>query len=136
MHLTLKRLATAHGAVVGVLTGLPVTLYTLEDQWRDNQRGVSCILPGFYEVHPHGWEADTPFRFKRVWQLQKVRDRAGILIHAGNYHTNTEGCILVGMGLQISRTQAMVNDSQNALEYLRKTIGERGFTISIEGYGE
>lgn len=136
MHLTLTRKITANGAVIGVLKGLSKTLYTLEDQWRDNQRMVSCIPAGFYEVHPHGWEKNTPFRFKQVWQLQKVKNRVGILIHAGNRHSDTVGCILLGMGMQISQSQSMVTDSQLAIALMRKEIGEAGFTISIDGYGE
>lgn len=135
MHLILKRGLTTNGAVLGILTGLSKTLYTLEDQWRGNQRGVSCIPAGTYEVRPHGWDEGSSVRFKEVWQLQNVPGRSAILIHAGNYHSNTEGCILPGLGLVVSQTQSMVTESREAIKLMRKEIGEQPFTISIDGFG-
>ncbi|QCL83919.1 hypothetical protein CFBP5875_04705 [Agrobacterium pusense] len=131
MELRLERKIAANNAVIGVLTGLSVPIYTLEDAWRNNAPNVSCIPPATYKVKPHGWEENTPFKYKRVWQLQNVPGRSAILIHSGNKHQDTQGCILVGLGLQISQTQSMVNDSKLALEILRKEIGERFFTIVI-----
>lgn len=131
MELRLERKIAANNAVIGVLTGLSVPIYTLEDAWRNNAPNVSCIPPGTYKVKPHGWEEGTPFKYKRVWQLQNVPGRSAILIHSGNKHQDTQGCILVGLGAQISQTQSMVNDSKLALEILRREIGERFFTIVI-----
>ena len=53
--LTLTRKITAHGAVIGELSGLDKTLWVLEDEWRNNQPRKSCIPPGTYTVKPHGW---------------------------------------------------------------------------------
>ena len=136
MQLTLKRRITANGAVIGDLLGLSKRLFVLEDEWRGNQRGISCIPAGFYQVKPHGWEPDTSLKYRQVWQLQKVSGRTGILIHAGNTHRDTEGCLLVGMGMQISQLSSMVTDSRMALDLMRKEIGESDFTIMIEGYGD
>lgn len=132
MELTLTRLTMENDSVIGRLDGLSKTLWVLEDKWRNNQRSVSCVPVGKYVVKPHGWEVNTPFKYKRTWQLQNVTNRTGILIHAGNIHKDTEGCLLVGMGCQISQTQTMVNDSKTAIEFLRKEIGEREFTLTIK----
>lgn len=131
MELTLTRKIAANGAVIGVLTGLSKPIYTLEDAWRDNKPNVSCVPEGTYQVKPHGWEEKTPFKYKQVWQLQRVPGRSAILIHAGNTHQDTEGCILVGLGMQVTQLKSMVSDSRLAVELLRKEIGEREFTIVI-----
>ena len=131
MDLTLTRLTTINDAVIGRLDGLSKTLWVLEDSWKNNQRNISCIPVGFYVVHPHGWENDTPFKYKKTWQLRNVPGRSGILIHAGNFIKDTQGCLLVGMGCQISQTQTMVNDSRTAIEFMRREIGENKFTLTI-----
>jgi hypothetical protein len=87
--------------------------YTLEEPWRDNMRGVSCVPLGRYFCTPH----NTP-RFPRVWILNDVPARSGILIHAGNTLADTTGCILVGS----APAPNGVKQSQAALEKLRRTL--------------
>src|SRR6185503_2528676 len=70
-------------------------LYTCEDDWLSNQRGISCIPAGAYTLHrstyiKHGIE---------VFEVTGVPGRRRILIHPGNTEEDTEGCILVGMRL-------------------------------------
>ncbi len=130
--LRLRRLLTANGACVGVLSGLSRTLYTLEDEWRDNRRGVSCIPAGTYRVTPHGWAANTPLTFKQVWQVLNVPSRIGILFHAGNKHAETEGCILAGLTLLVTQLVSSVGDSRMAIDLMRREIGENEFTLTIE----
>jgi len=131
VELRLERKLAANGAVIGVLNGLSVPIYTLEDAWKNNQPNVSSIPLGRYQVKPHGWEINSPFKYKQVWQIQNVPGRSAILIHAGNTHQDTQGCILVGLGMQITQLKSMVSDSRLAVDLLRKEIGEREFTLVI-----
>ena len=65
---------------------------TLERPWLDNQHDVSCIPPGVYtcrRVHSPHFGCD-------VFQICDVPDRANVLIHWGNFFTDSEGCVLVG----------------------------------------
>ena len=117
-------------STLGIMEGLSEPIYTLEDAWRDNKRNVSCIPAGTYKVTPHGWEKNTPFKYKRTWLINGVPNRSAILIHAGNTHQDTQGCILVGKGLSIA-DRAMVTNSRTALEMLRREIGEASFTLEI-----
>ena len=103
----------------------------LEDMWRSNRRNISCIPSGTYRVEPHGWDPATTVKFKQTGRLLDVPGRSGSLIHAGNTHLNTEGCLLVGMGLSVSQLLSSVNDSQIAISRLRKEIGQRGFNLTI-----
>lgn len=134
MELRLERKIQANGAIVGVLSGLSVPLYTLENDWLLNKPNVSCIPTGTYEVKPHGWQPDSPVKYKSVWQLQKVIGRSAILIHAGNTKKDTQGCILVGMTLQVTQLGSSIGDSRMAVDLMRKEIGNRSFTIVIAAH--
>ena len=67
------------------------TCKTLELPWRDNQRRISRIPSGIYPVLKH----ISP-RFGDTLWIHDVPNRSEILIHRGNYHRDTLGCILVG----------------------------------------
>ncbi len=64
---------------------------TLELPWKNNQTSVSCIPEGTYDVVKRYSD-----KYKNHFHLLNVPDRSFILIHSGNYYTQTEGCILVG----------------------------------------
>lgn len=64
---------------------------TLELPNNGNQRMVSCIPEGIYDVIR--WHSD---KFGDCFLVTNVPGREAILIHIGNYTTDTKGCILVG----------------------------------------
>ncbi len=75
--------------------------YTLENPWLDNRRGASSIPVGRWPLRLRGeggYHAEYTKRF--AWHEEMVEvvvpDRTFILFHIGNYHRNTDGCILVG----------------------------------------
>jgi hypothetical protein len=75
--------------------------YTLENAWRGNERGVSCIPAGSYPLRLRtegGYHQNYAKRF--AWHKGMVEvvvhDRTFILFHIGNYHRDTDGCILLG----------------------------------------
>ncbi|MGY6663352.1 MAG: DUF5675 family protein [Glycocaulis sp.] len=78
--------------------------WTLENRWRNNERRVSRIPAGRYRVifQPvlGGWHARLAARFPAIHhrpiELADVPGRSAILIHPGNFHTDTLGCILPG----------------------------------------
>ena len=131
MQLTLRRIFEANRATLGMLRVSDLTFFTLEDEWKDNKPNVSCIPSGQYVLRPHGWEPDTPFREKEVWELCNVSGRSGILIHAGNSNADTKGCILVGKSLHVTQQQSRVEDSKLAIEALRALLGQDYHTLTI-----
>lgn len=131
LSVTLHRFAEHGKNTLGVLRidhMTHPTIFTCEDLWQDNRPNISCIPPGTYRCDPHGWETTSQHRFKKVWRLVNVQGRSAILIHAGNDNTDTEGCILVGFGIW----NAGITDSVKALDYLRKVIGEKSFTLVVK----
>ena len=69
--------------------------WTLEPRDLDNIQDKSCIPEGVYNYKFR----DSP-KNGRVLELQNVEFRKRIQMHGGNYVRNTDGCILVGKGLQ------------------------------------
>lgn len=64
---------------------------TLELAWKNNQNNISCIPAGRYKVVPRRSQ-----KFKDHFEITGVPNRSLVLFHWGNYHTNTEGCVLSG----------------------------------------
>ena len=92
MKATLTRNWYDKKQTLGQLEVGDLTLYTLELPWLENQRRISCIPEGTYKVTSH-----VSKKFGKCFWLREVPNRTGILIHAGNYHWHTLGCILVGL---------------------------------------
>lgn len=81
--------------VLGENDGVEFYCHTLELPWKDNQRNISCIPKGEYEVKKR-----TSKRFKEHFHITGVDNRSYILIHSGNYHHQIRGCVLVGDDLR------------------------------------
>ena len=81
--------------------------YTLERPWLDNSPNISCIPEGQYFVKL----LYSPHFGRPLPHILGVPGRIGILIHALNYVTQTEGCI--GIGDQ--QHDGNILDSQHAL---------------------
>lgn len=67
---------------------------SLELPYLNNRRRVSCIPLGKYIAKKH----ISPKFGECLW-LQDVEGRSEILVHAGNFHTQILGCILIGLSL-------------------------------------
>lgn len=65
---------------------------SLELPYLNNRRRVSCIPLGKYIAKKH----ISPKFGECLW-LQDVECRSEILVHAGNFHTQILGCILIGL---------------------------------------
>jgi hypothetical protein len=90
---------------------------TLENPWLDNQRNISCIPEGQYKVRLR-LARESATRDYLHLLVQDVPNRKWILVHIGNYPSQTQGCILVGNG----REQDAVNNSRLAMDLVIKEI--------------
>lgn len=124
----LKRYYSGDDCTLGVLTSKDFYLYTLENPWKNNQRSISCIPAGTYNVRPF-----SGARYHDVWKVESVANRDAILIHYGNTEKDTEGCILVGTDVGTIADDKAVIRSRNAVRELTEHIGfgER-FVLVIE----
>ena len=111
MKLKLVRVSEHNDATLGVLCldARPIAV-TLEDKWRDNERMVSCIPTGHYKVKRH----ISP-KFGECFKVIEVPERSEILIHAGNTHKDTHGCILLGLQFGTIGTEAAILSSRAAV---------------------
>jgi hypothetical protein len=125
-------------------------IYTLEDEYRLSKiRGETRIPEGFYEItlRTHGRfyeryskssiEAIRYFTQKHgVLELNSVPNFDSILIHCGNTHLDTAGCLLVGDTVNNnSETEGFISYSMNAYARLVEAVGywlDAGETYLIE----
>lgn len=91
-HLELIRIAYVPDGTFGVLLDedTPFCL-TLEREWNDNKRNISCIPRGSYICK----RIQSP-KFGDTFEVCDVPGRSHILFHRGNIEDDSHGCILVG----------------------------------------
>lgn len=114
MNYTLKRISDNGKSTIGYLSADKFKCFTLEDEYREEKVKRETRIPaGRYRVKLKRvlTGLTKKYREKHPWftwhlELQNVPNFTSIYIHVGNFETQTEGCILVGMG-------AMSGDKQS-----------------------
>lgn len=64
----------------------------LERGWRNNQRNISCVPEGTYDLV---LEYSNRFR-KDLWELKGVPNRSECKFHVANYWRQLNGCLSLG----------------------------------------
>jgi len=90
---------------------------TLENPWLDNQRNISCIPEGEYKVRLRLPRESATREYIHLL-IKDVPNRDFILVHRGNYPSQTQGCVLVGL----SSEQDVVYNSTLAMDLLIKEL--------------
>jgi len=164
--LTIKRYATAWGgtfARAAATNAAGATVwqgYTLEEQWVNNQRDISCIPAGRYRAKFRTPEnTPTTVRKMYVYELLDVPNRSGILIHAGKASGDQaateewlKGCIAPGtmVGTHVvgtdeetgahNVTKPAVVGTMDALEGFHRAVGRAAEILVVidweDGVGE
>lgn len=80
---------------LGSLYGPDGTLLakTMELPWKENQRSISCIPEGNYDMIKQPPKEGRPYSYFR---LPNVPGRTGILMHRITYVKDLKGCIGIG----------------------------------------
>lgn len=101
--------------------------HTLELPYRDNQRRISCIPHGKYKCVKR-----VSQKYGHHWHVLDVENRSLILIHSGNFHTHTLGCILVGFGTKDINNNGLcdVTRSIECMNWLRANMPDE-FELEI-----
>lgn len=117
---------------IGRLTAGDFKCFTLELPWLFNQKNVSCIPAGSYFATRY----KSPSKGD-VILLINVENRDYIEIHAGNYTSQIQGCILVGDSIKYLNADGIpdVTNSRVTLENLLAGLPEV-FTIKISRVSE
>jgi len=117
------------GQLFVIEDGTPIySCYTLELPDKGNQKRISCIPAGEYKVK----KRFSP-KFRNHFHVQNVPNRSYILIHAGNYNYQIQGCVLVGKRLKDINQDGLLDvaDSGVAMKELLGLLPEE-FTLIIE----
>ena len=99
MKAILKRVIQEDKYILGVLEvrdgdKLEAVFTTIERPWLENERRVSAIPLGTYQLEKRTSEK---FPYVHYW-VKNVPNRDFILIHRANYVRELQGCIGVGLG--------------------------------------
>ena len=91
---------------------------TLELPWRENKTNISCIPTGIYQVKQRYSK-----KYKNHLHITDVTGRSHILLHSGNYNTDTLGCVLVGKIGYVNKDDIVdVGSSKKTLKSLINSI--------------
>lgn len=115
---TLGRLVLPDGA----------TFCTMEPPWRANARGESCIPAGEYPLEMRQSpmvKRTSGGKFARGWEIQDVPNRDLIMLHPGNWHTDSNGCVLVGRQFDVLQCRPGITASRAAFADMMQRLAAR-----------
>lgn len=132
----LLRTKTSDQGTEGVLITHDFTCKTLELPWRDNQKSISCIPAGDYNVVIR----QSP-KYGSVYWVTEVKNRSWILIHAGNwagdvnkdFKSHVNGCVLLGKNHGFLAEQRAVLSSRLTVRKFRHVMADKPFELKIIG---
>jgi hypothetical protein len=129
MKVVVHRVESNEDGAFGVLSidGKPICV-TLEEKWRDNAKGNSCIPAGTYTALKY-----SGTKYKDVWIVENVPNRSAILFHWGNTNDNTAGCILVGEYFADFGQKRGIANSVKTFQMLRKVLPNK-FTVEFKDH--
>lgn len=137
MELTLQRAYYSNGTNGTLFYKNKLLCFTIELPWKENQRNISCIPEGIYEVVPRY----TPKRGNHLLVMNVV-SRSFILFHAGNKALqDLRGCIApvtylngIGKGLYsrdaMQKLVSLVNQAKERKETILLTIKSENYEFS------
>lgn len=131
-EITLSRGHDDGNRTIGILAVDDKFYTTLEDTFREEKvKGKTRIPAGRYEIKFREVESRLTkhYRNKYKWfkwhlELQNVPDFNYVYIHIGNFSKDTDGCILVGSGLN-NASPDMILQSTPAFKELYEIISEK-----------
>lgn len=131
----LFRLKRSDQGTEGLLVHDDFTCRTLELPWRENQRQISCIPAGEYDV-----EVRLSNKYGRVYWVRRVPNRTYILIHSGNfagdkskgYKTHVMGCILLGKKMGYLGNQIAILNSRITVRAFTEMMDYEPFKLRIQ----
>ena len=124
----LIRIAYIPDGTFGVLFDgdIPFCL-TLEREWKDNEKNISCIPRGSYLCK----RVQSP-KFGDTFEVCDVPGRSHILFHRGNIEDDTHGCLVTGEEYGKYKDKVAVLSSGRAFkEFKKRTENLEYFKLEI-----
>lgn len=114
--------------VVDQLNRIIYKCFTIELPDFGNKKKTSNIPVGEYDVVKR-----TSVKYGNHFHILNVPNRDFILIHHGNYFTQTEGCVLVGNDLTDINKDGIVDviNSQSTMTHLNRILSDK-FKLEIK----
>lgn len=134
--LTLLRLKSLNATPGVLLTEKGILCFSLELPWRDNAPNVSCIPDSVYFCkRVNKRETTGGMKIETTFEVENVSGRYGILFHIGNQVGDTEGCILLGKGINIDRRVTLAYSRVAFTEFLDYFAEENEFKLIVKYEG-
>lgn len=112
-----------------------LSVYSMEDDWRDNRPRVSCIPAGTYKLvrtiyHKRGIE---------TFEITGVPGRSRILVHPANTEEDVEGC--VGIGMRFGKLRVATDEDTGEQDVMKFAVVDSKkafdrFLAEMEGVDE
>ena len=132
MNLHLKRLRDMDTEIYGNLTGDGLNLYTLEPIFLCHPDGVYLpkVPQGIYTCKRgmHQLKHGNPFE---TFQIMNVPNHNGVLFHVGNTRNDSDGCILLGLELDLER-KMLLESAAAFRQFMNAQFDEDGFQLTVE----
>jgi hypothetical protein len=127
----------------GLLSAGDLVLQTVEQPWKDNLIGHSCVPAGSYTISPHVsptkgnvYILDGPAQNVYAEDPPPPGGRSLILIHIANSAIELEGCIAPGLSKGVlflrGAERNCVLDSKAALQQLFDLLAGETHTLSVD----
>ena len=123
MNIKIERFYEGENSIIGELyINKKLFCYSLENPWLDNKTFISSIPEGKYSCKQYSSK-----KYPNVVEILDVKGRTKILIHAGNYAKDTQGCVLLGDSFCKSK-EAIWNSKKTIKKFFKKV----GYEFEIE----
>lgn len=133
---TLYRIISRPDGTFGVfcdtdVNGLLPFCVSVERPWENNKPNSSCIPTGEYTCVRGTHNLDG--HALETFEITNVPGRTGILIHRGNFYTDSLGCVILGERWQpINGINAVQMSGEAFAEFLLKVANETQFKLIIQ----
>ena len=111
-------------------TSVNFSCYTLELPYINNMPNISAIPTGNYQVKwTFSWKL-----LKYTYEVQNVKGRSGIRLHAANFYYNLQGCIALGSEWKDINNDGKLDllNSQNTLKLFEQYMNYQPFNLQIK----
>jgi len=125
--LKLERFFYGDSCTMGTICWGGNLIYTMEDAWKNNAIGQSCIPDGTYRCEPRIFHRGG---YPAI-EITGVPNRTHILIHRANTAADVQGCIAIGRDIRVLSGLLAVGDSSGAWGLFHPEWGHEPFDLVI-----